>query len=141
MFRGPRTFLIFILILLSGIVAYRFYQYVILHNFTVISHTSCDVTRDSCFVMDCSPEEDGADCDIEPYEKVDIMAYEAPQCLLEHTCELFSCDGKASCSITFCSEETLQEGEVCAVIEIPEPVVEEGATEEDASVDTEEPAL
>ena len=78
--------------------------------FTTIA---CDPTEKSCFVSDCSVDND-PECDVSPYMKVEINAHQAPKCLEEHTCEAFVCTEELeSCSITYCSEDTIEEGEIC----------------------------
>ena len=101
-----------ILALIGGIVWYRYDQYVIAGNFILHADTACDPQKHSCFVLDCIPGET-PDCEIMPYQKVDIIANQAPTCLAEHLCTDFSCAESQDCSITYCSNETLEEGEVC----------------------------
>ncbi len=123
MLRGPRAFLFAVVILMLAIVGFRYEQYVIERNFDVIANTVCDPQIEECFVLDCDPDTD-EECDVTPYKKVAIIANQAPQCLFEHSCEEFSCDGRASCEITYCTEEALEEGELCSVRVEPEPVLE-----------------
>lgn len=110
--RSPVYFLGISILVLIAIVGYRYQQYVVDHNFKLKVNTSCDPTTEACFQADCDPASD-AECDTSPYKKVSILAKEAPACLEEHSCEAFTCDGKASCSISYCSESEVSDGEVC----------------------------
>jgi len=104
-----------LLLLLSAIlvvIAYRYEQYVVQRNFLIDVQAPCDPASKSCFVSDCSPTDDPA-CDTSPYDKVEILDSEAPACLEEHTCVAFSCEGYSNCSIDYCSEDTLEDGEAC----------------------------
>lgn len=118
---GPKYFFAFSLLAIALIVGYRYHQYIIDHNFPVIANVPCDPATESCFVMDCSPEED-PECDPTPYKKIGLLSREAPTCVEEHTCGYFSCADINSCAETFCSEEELEDGEVC--YEPPAPVIE-----------------
>lgn len=100
-------------LVIAAVVAYRYYDYVVERNFTLDVYTNCDPTAHSCFNL-TDPSlgygfEDG------PYEKVNITAKYAPACLEEHTCSSFSCAGisESKCSITYCSADTLSDGEAC----------------------------
>lgn len=104
---------------------FRYYEYVVNKDFYVYATTTCDPTLRECFVYECLEE----DCEEVPYAKVDILASEAPQCLLENSCEVFSCNGRTSCEITYCSEEHLEEGEICY-----SPTLETGDMEQDTQL-------
>ncbi len=111
MTRGPRLTLLFTLALVVVTVAYRYDQYVLHKNYIVNAQAPCDPTTEQCFVSDCTPGDPG--CDTSPYEKVTMSAAEAPACLEEHSCDSFSCAGSLSCSIAYCSDDTLEDGETC----------------------------
>ena len=120
--KNTPTFLLAIsLLIILGIVWYRYDQYVVQNNFITYAAVPCSEEEGTCFVMDCTLGVDEG-CDLTPYKKVELLASEAPKCVEEHTCEAFSCvEGSETCTETFCSEETLEDGETCFV---PEPVVE-----------------
>lgn len=128
------------LIAILGIVWYRYDQYVVQRNFITYAAVPCSEEEGTCFVMDCSPEED-EECDLSPYKKIEVLASEAPKCIEEHTCESFACaSGSETCTETFCSDETLEDGEACyvpAVEEAPEMLVEEEAAKTDEEPVTE----
>ena len=96
------------------VVWYRFENYIGDNNFYLYVSTSCNPEIESCFVVDCSEDEEG--CDTTPYKRVEILKSEAPACLEEHSCEDFSCDVDSDCTITTCSEENTEEWEVCSEI-------------------------
>jgi hypothetical protein len=98
----------------------RYYSYIIKKDYLLEANTTCDTATGDCFVADCNS--DDPDCDLAPYKKVEIVANEAPKCLEEHTCETFSCEGLEECSLTYCSDETIEEGERCQTLEESEGV-------------------
>lgn len=110
MTKSAKIFIFFILILFLVVAGERYLEYIHNKNFEILVNTSCQLGEQGCFVADC---EAGPDCDQTPYKKVSILAKEAPKCLGEHTCENFTCSGLESCEITYCSEETLEDGEKC----------------------------
>ncbi len=116
--RRAKYILAFILILILTVVVYRYIDYFLNQNFLVEANTVCNTETESCFKADCSVDID-PECDTTPYKKVEIIARVAPKCLEEHSCEKFSCDGLGNdCSTTYCSEDVLDKGEVCAIPEV-----------------------
>jgi len=131
----PTILLALSILIILGIVWYRYDQYVVQRNFITYAAVPCSEEEGTCFVMDCSPEEEG--CDLTPYKKVEVLASEAPKCVEEHTCEAFACPaGSTTCSETFCEDETLEDGEICYA---PEPeeeeIIEEAPIEEEIEED------
>jgi len=126
------------LIIIFGIVWYRYDQYVLKRNFITYAAVPCSEEEGTCFVMDCSPEED-EECDQTPYKKIELLSSEAPKCVEEHVCESFACPADSTtCTETYCSDDTLEEGEVCyapVVEELPAELgVEESGTAEEEPV-------
>jgi hypothetical protein len=119
-----RVTLILVAAAIAATILARYYEFEVAHQFLIETNLACDVTSQSCFTMDCDAND--PECDSSPYEKVEMAAYNAPSCAKEHTCESFSCEGRSGCTITFCSEDTLDEGETCT--EIPAISPEEEAT-------------
>ncbi|MES2225726.1 MAG: hypothetical protein V4480_02855 [Patescibacteria group bacterium] len=111
--RSPRYFLVLSIAAILGIVGYRYDQYLVEKQYTLRVDVSCDSAAESCFAADCTPDS-GPDCDPTPYKKVEIRAADAPACLEEHSCEHFSCAGIASCTLSLCSGDVLEDGEKCA---------------------------
>lgn len=112
MLKGSALTLLAIFIAVLAIVGYRYQQYVVEKNYVVDAAAPCDPSQNSCFVADCSPEEE-ADCDLTPYEKVELPGTDAPDCLLENSCDAFTCDAANGCTITYCSPEAVEDGEAC----------------------------
>lgn len=108
-----------ILILFSLLVIYRYYQNFILKNFIIDVNTSCNPNVESCFATEC---EEGAECTIDPYKKVSILSKSAPKCLEEHSCQEFTCTNLNNCQITYCSDETLSDGEICVPLNTNEEI-------------------
>ena len=108
---SEKYFIFIFLVIILSIILYRFKDYIIDRNFDLIVNTKCSEGEKNCFKSDCTP---GPDCDETPYKKVQISSNGAPKCLEEHTCENFTCnENYKKCSITYCSNETLSDGEVC----------------------------
>lgn len=91
---------------------FRYYDYVGRHNFMLHAYAPCDPVSEACFSPNCSPVDD-LSCPSGPYKKVEILDADAPRCLIEHSCSTFSCNDIASCKVTYCSNETSEEGESC----------------------------
>lgn len=116
-----------------AIVWYRYDQYVVQRNFIIHAAAPCDSSEGTCFVADCSPEDDET-CDLTPYKKVELLANKAPACLEEHTCASFACAAIDSCTETYCDEESLEEGEVCETAGSETSGIEESLTSEAADL-------
>jgi hypothetical protein len=108
---STKYFIALSLVVILVVAFYRYDQYIIARNFVVVADIACDPSAESCFVADCSTQDD-PDCDTTPYKKVTILAAEAPICLEEHSCEGFVCTS-ASCTVSQCSEDELEDGEAC----------------------------
>lgn len=112
--RGFYFGILFALLLLS-VAANRYHHYIIREDFHLEANASCDPLQDRCFVSDCSV--DDPECNPSPYKKVHVLARNAPKCLEEHTCENFQCaPGDATCAITYCDADNLEEWELCAIV-------------------------
>lgn len=104
-----------VLLLVAGLflaIAARYYSYFVTQDFIIYANVICDTNVEACFVSDCIPGED-LGCDGLPYKKIEILANEAPKCILEHTCETFSCENYPSCVVTYCSADVIEDGEAC----------------------------
>jgi hypothetical protein len=114
--RRAKYFLYFIVLITCVVVFYRYQQYVVNKNFVLKVNTVCDTNTESCFVADCSPEND-TECDVTPYKKVEILDAYAPKCLEEHNCPAFSCENSEDkCSVSYCSSDITESGEKCLEI-------------------------
>lgn len=105
------TFGIMGLLIVLSTIGYRYYDYFIAKNISLYAFTPCSPDIENCFIS--SEESAYFEFQLEPYKKIEILDKYAPTCLEEHTCENFSCDGIESCIVTYCSEETLEDGEYC----------------------------
>jgi hypothetical protein len=114
-----KTFFVLIVLVLLGVTGHRYYEYVYQKNFLLDVNTTCDPKINNCFIFNC---ESGPDCSNMPYKKIEIIAKDAPKCLEEHTCENFSCGGIENCSVTYCSDNILSDGELCTKINTNENV-------------------
>jgi hypothetical protein len=94
------------------VIIFRYYDYVIQRNFVMDVNAPCDTSTEQCFAVDCSPAEK-PDCPDGPYKKIKIKNADAPRCLENHQCKFFSCGDIVSCTTTYCSSNSLTEGESC----------------------------
>lgn len=107
------AFLILLGFFVIFVAGHNFNRYFIQRNYSLSVFTSCDVEKFDCFVAD--PEVGDPTYQSGPYSKVEIVAKFAPACLDEHTCQNFTCDGfSEGCKITYCSEDSKEEGESCS---------------------------
>jgi hypothetical protein len=91
---------------------FKFSQYTVQENYILYALITCDPTTHNCFTTDCDPENE--ECDTSTYKKVEMTANAAPACVKENNCEEFACESDdPNCSETYCSEDTLEEGERC----------------------------
>ena len=109
--KGPAPLLALFLLVIFGVFVYRYDQYLLKKNYQIDAQVPCDPSQEQCFVADCA--KDDPECDTTPYKKVEVLASEAPSCLTEENCTVFSCS-TASCKITTCNDSTLEAGEVCS---------------------------
>jgi hypothetical protein len=111
MLRKETILTVFLTVTMLITISYRFYDYVIEKNIQLYTYASCNTEKETCFIVD--EENAYYEFQTHPYKKVSILDAYAPACLEEHTCEEFKCDNLASCEITYCAEDTLEEGEYC----------------------------
>lgn len=122
----------FILIVIAA-VGWSYYNFIIERNFIVHNYAECDPTKESCFMW-C---EDG-ECEDDYYAKITKSARDIPICneALEE-CEPLICElGEIGCEVIYCSEDMLDEGEICtnpSDLQLEEPVGES----EDVATSTE----
>ena len=99
-------------VLILTVVGFRYSEYVIHRNFTMDVYAPCDPLTETCFVSSCLPAENPG-CPVGPYKKIEIKNADAPRCLENHQCTSFSCEGIVSCTTTYCSTESVGDGESC----------------------------
>lgn len=129
--RSTLTLIVFVLAI-ATIVGYRYDQYVVQRDYLVDAAAPCDAAQQTCFVADCSSQED-AECDTTPYEKVELPGRLAPSCLLENSCEAFDCSTANDCSVTYCTPDGAEDGETCTQSETASSSVDTSAA---SSTDT-----
>lgn len=106
-------FFIALILIVLAIAGFRFKDYYIDRNYILSVYTNCDASVNNCFVAD--PEFADQGFQAGAYEKVEITARYAPACLEEHTCQDFSCNQfPDNCSVTYCSDDSIEEGEACS---------------------------
>lgn len=135
--RANKIFLIFLALVIISVIGFKYQQFFLNRNYTLLAEISCDPTTESCFKVICDGECEASaivNSDGSPYKKVSILAAHAPACLEEENCTDFTCPvGDDTCSITYCSEDNLEEGEECVV---PEPADDASSTTEETTTAT-----
>lgn len=105
-------FQIIITSLIILVVGSRFYDYYILKYIILSVYAPCDITTQKCFIA----KDDASlyfDFQNQPYKKIEVLEYNAPICLQEHTCDFFTCNDIQNCTEVLCSDDTLEDGEMC----------------------------
>ncbi|MBI5133823.1 MAG: hypothetical protein HZA81_00315 [Candidatus Taylorbacteria bacterium] len=116
-------------LLLIGVSVWKYKVFIVDRDFTIYGTSSCDLFNESCFAMDCS--ESDPECDLTPYKKIEKMAYNVPRCGPLEECDELTCSQEEEgCYMTSCSEESLEEGEVCITVEA-QPMNEAATTTDD----------
>jgi hypothetical protein len=96
------------LLLISG--GAKYYKYMILRDYSIITTTTCNPKVESCFVDTCEE----ANCFPEPYKYLEKKAHEFNSCNpYEQECPREECSIELGCIEILCSEETLSEEERC----------------------------
>ncbi len=122
-----------IVVVVLATILLRVEQYEVEREYVVYSTAPCDQSEQSCFVWDCDIED--PECDATGYLKVEVTANQAPECLVEGSCEDFAwCTEDVECYLSQCSHDTIEEGEICAT---PDMLVAEAETEEENAVEAE----
>ncbi len=86
-------------------------RYLIDREFQVYMHIPCSEEGRCFLVQDAIDDEIFND---EPYLKMYRNNKEVEFCIESGICDVFTCkDGEEDCEITECSEETLEDGEIC----------------------------
>jgi len=107
-------FLVILGMLVIALAGHNFYRYFMVRDYIVYSHTSCDPAYYSCFSMIDATGDPTANNEF--YSKVTTDAAHAPKCLDEQNCKQFGCGrDSVGCKVLYCSEETLEDGEVCTI--------------------------
>ena len=124
---------LFILFVIAAGV-WKYHSFFVERDFVIYTWVSCDTTTESCFAMEC--EEGDEECDDWAYKKMEIPASETPYCdpYVDEECPEPVCEVGSDCIEILCSEETLEEGEMCLAIE---PEEEESGTENEETQDNE----
>lgn len=105
-------FLVIMVVFIMAVVGHNFYRYFIIKNYIVHAFIECDPVKDSCFQAD--PDIADPAFQTKPYAKVEMLSTNAPSCLEEHTCiEFFCSTNDTMCTITYCSEDSKNDGESC----------------------------
>lgn len=105
----------FLLIALS--VGVTYYRYVVSLDYLVVLEVSCDPQVESCFLYECDPEEEWAECSENPaddsyyYKYIKKKGYAVVECVngLEG-CEEISCaEDEEDCTEILCEDSSFEE--------------------------------
>jgi len=101
--------LFFTLIVIATV--WKYYVFVTKQDFIILNHISCDQSIESCFAYKC--EDGDVECDSTPFKKISKNAKNIDACVGEDCPELSCSLDEVDCSITLCSEDSLEDGEIC----------------------------
>lgn len=112
----PIKFLMYLGLFILFLTGHNFARYFVFKDYPLNVFTACDPNRYVCFEK--VADDPSFSFYSGPYLKVEISAKYAPSCLDEHDCVNFTCeDIPGFCKITYCSEEDLEEGEMCSNVQ------------------------
>jgi hypothetical protein len=115
--KKSKIILISVFIIISAVVSFKYKQFFLDRDFLFLTQVNCNPATEQCFRVICN-----GPCDTSsqimfmggsPYKYIELPRYKAPQCLEEVTCPDFVCKETDKCSITYCSADTLGDGEEC----------------------------
>lgn len=110
---------LFFIILIALAVILRFYTYFVSEEFLVSAYIPCDPSIHSCFIVN-DPEFIVFDYQTSPYKKIEANSDLLPECVFEHNCISFNRESQPEYEITYCSDDVLEDGEVCLVDDVLE---------------------
>jgi hypothetical protein len=112
-----KIILISTFVIIFAVFGFKYKQFFLDKDFLFMAQVNCDPATEQCFRVICDGECDNSSKfifnDGSPYKYIELPARNVPQCLVETTCPDFECKESDDCSITYCSEETLEDGEEC----------------------------
>lgn len=100
-----------------------FYFFYYQKDYDFIVETSCDNTKETCFVRDCTNPDDCPPNQLASFKRYSLKAADYSKCHKED-CSIVCSEGVIECEPIECKED-LEAGESCTV-----PVVEESLSEE-----------
>jgi hypothetical protein len=120
--RKSKILLTVFLLLLIGTISVTVYMYGVKKDYLVSAQASCDPSTESCFYLPCAEGDDTCDpANVEYYKKVEKKASNLELCdpAVEGCNPLVCTDGEKGCTVTYCSADTLDEGEKCLSLSTP----------------------
>jgi len=115
--KKSKILLIIFSLLLIGSVAFTIYKYGIEKDYLIVGQSSCDPITESCFFIPCV-EGDGTcnPADIQYFKKIERKAFNVELCDPAVVgCDPLACfKNEKDCSTTYCSTDTLDDGEECS---------------------------
>lgn len=118
--RKSSILIIVFFLVLAGSIGATYYRVAVARDYTIIGQIDCDPTTEKCFIYECDPETEECTGDPEEdtwyYKKINRQAFNIPLCdPNDENCEALVCpEGEEDCSETLCSDQTIDEGEVCS---------------------------
>ncbi len=123
--RKSKILLVIFFLLLIGTVSVTVYKYGIKKDYLISGQAPCDIQTEACFYFPCEEGDDTCNpVEIEYYKKVEKKASNIELCdpAVEGCNPLVCSAGEESCTVTYCSADTVDEGEECS---IPTPSIQE----------------
>jgi hypothetical protein len=117
--KKSKILLILFLILLIGSVGLTIFKYGIKKDYLIYGSSPCDPQIESCFYYPCDEGDNSCNLDeIEYYKKVEKKAFNIERCdpAVEGCNPLICAENEDDCKVTYCSEDNIDEGEVCSSI-------------------------
>ncbi len=105
------TFTIINIILFIGAIVACFYFFYFKKDFNFIVETSCDITKEECFVRDCTNPDNCPPNGLEEFKRYSLSAKDFKYCKLQD-CSGVCGDGTIECRSIECNENE-DTGEFC----------------------------
>jgi len=117
--KKSKILLIILVLILIGSASVTFYRYFISNNYLITDNIACEPKTEVCFYVPCAEEDDACNsAEVEYYKKIEKNASNIKLCDPEvDGCNPLVCtENEKDCSITYCSADTLGDGEECSIL-------------------------
>jgi len=116
--KKSKILIIVFFLLLIGTVCFTLYKYAVKKDYLIYGFSPCDPVSESCFYYPCEEGDEFCNPDeIEYYKKVEKQASQINLCDTDsEECNPLNCEiEEKDCIEIFCSDDSLDEGEVCSI--------------------------
>lgn len=115
--RKTKILFIVLILLLIVSIGITFYRYMIKKNYLIFAHVECNPQNESCFYVPCQEGDNTcSSTTIEYYKKITKKAFNIEMCnTKDEGCNPLDCkNGEKDCKIINCTNDNVDEGEVCS---------------------------